>query len=51
MVVRYWLCITSQHWLEEQLVCDECRDRLDAEMEFVRPMRRAAAKIRYQELS
>jgi predicted anti-sigma-YlaC factor YlaD len=36
---------------EHLLVCDECRDRLDAEMEFARAMRGAAAKVRHQEYS
>ena len=30
------------------LVCGECRDRLDAEVEFVAAMREAAVKIRWE---
>ena len=34
---------------EHLLICGECRDRLDAEIEFVTAMRSAAAKIREEE--
>jgi hypothetical protein len=34
---------------EHLLICLECRDRLDAEIEFVAAMRGAARRIREQE--
>ena len=33
------------------LICRECRERLDSEIEYVKAMCRAAATIRNQELS
>jgi len=33
------------------LICGEFRERMDSEIEYVKAMRGAAAKIRYQELS
>ena len=36
---------------EHLLVCNECRDRLDVEIEYVTAVRGAAAKIRRQKYS
>ena len=36
---------------EHLLICSECQERLDAELEFVAVMRGAAAKIREAEKS
>ena len=41
----------SQPLEEHLLVCSECQERLDAELEFVAVMRGAAAKIREAEKS
>ena len=35
--------------LEHLLICGECRERLDAEIEYVTAVRVAATKIREQE--